>query len=36
MVITLKHRDMGKRKYILVDSYRNENERINLLYWQLT
>lgn len=25
-----------KGKYILMDSYRNERERINLMYWQLT
>ncbi len=25
-----------KNKYICVESYRNENERINLLYWQVT
>lgn len=23
-------------KYILMDSYRNENEKVNLMYWQLT
>jgi ubiquinone/menaquinone biosynthesis C-methylase UbiE len=27
---------VGKEKYIVVDSYRNEEERVNLLYWQLT
>jgi len=27
---------VGKNMYIVVDSYRNENERINLMYWQLT
>ena len=28
---------VGKRnKYILMDSYRNEQEKVNLLYWQLT
>lgn len=27
---------VGKNKYIVVDSYRNERERINLMYWQLT
>lgn len=28
---------VGKRnKYIVVESYRNENEKANLLYWQLT
>ncbi|MBI5447023.1 MAG: class I SAM-dependent methyltransferase [Deltaproteobacteria bacterium] len=25
-----------KDKYIVVESYRNEEERVNLLYWQLT
>lgn len=25
-----------KHKYILMDSYRNEQEKVNLLYWQLT
>ena len=25
-----------KQKYILMDSYRNDRERINLMYWQLT
>ena len=25
-----------KNSFILVDSYRNERERVNLLYWQLT
>ena len=25
-----------QRKYIVVDSYRNEREKTNLLYWQLT
>ncbi len=25
-----------RRKYIMVESYRNERERVNLLYWQLT
>lgn len=29
----LKHKD---RAYIMVESYRNEVERVNLLYWQLT
>jgi ubiquinone/menaquinone biosynthesis C-methylase UbiE len=24
------------RKYIVMDSYRNEQEKVNLLYWQLT
>jgi SAM-dependent methyltransferase len=28
---------VGKRnKYIVMDSYRNEQEKVNLLYWQLT
>jgi len=28
---------VGKRhKYIMVESYRNEREKVNLLYWQLT
>jgi len=27
---------VGKNKYIVVDSYRNEEERANLMYWQLT
>jgi len=27
---------VGKNKYIVVDSYRNEEERVNLMYWQLT
>ena len=26
----------GTRKYIMVESWRNERERMNLLYWQLT
>lgn len=26
----------GRKKYIVVDSYRNEREKVNLLYWQLT
>ena len=26
----------GKAKYIVVDSYRNEREKMNLMYWQLT
>ncbi len=26
----------GGRKYIMVESWRNERERMNLLYWQLT
>lgn len=26
----------GSRKYIMVESYRNEEEKANLLYWQLT
>ncbi|MEO5375319.1 MAG: class I SAM-dependent methyltransferase [Alphaproteobacteria bacterium] len=25
-----------QRKYIMVESYRNEREKVNLLYWQLT
>ena len=25
-----------KKKYIVVESYRNEAEKANLLYWQLT
>jgi protein-L-isoaspartate(D-aspartate) O-methyltransferase len=25
-----------KAKYILMDGYRNEQEKVNLLYWQLT
>jgi ubiquinone/menaquinone biosynthesis C-methylase UbiE len=27
---------VGKRKYLVVESYRNEEEKANLLYWQLT
>jgi protein-L-isoaspartate(D-aspartate) O-methyltransferase len=28
---------VGRRdKYVLVDAYRNEQEKVNLLYWQLT
>ncbi len=27
---------VGANKYIVVDSYRNEEERANLMYWQLT
>ena len=27
---------VSKKKYIVVDSYRNEKERINLMSWQLT
>ena len=28
---------MGARgKYVVVDSYRTEEEKVNLLYWQLT
>ena len=28
---------MGKKdKYICIESYRNENEKANLLYWQVT
>ena len=26
----------GRKKYIMVESWRNERERANLLYWQLT
>lgn len=26
----------GNQKYIVVDSYRDEREKVNLLYWQLT
>lgn len=26
----------GDRKYIVVDSYRNDREKVNLMYWQLT
>ena len=26
----------GNKKYIMVESWRNERERMNLLYWQLT
>jgi hypothetical protein len=26
----------GKDAYIVVESYRNEQEKANLLYWQLT
>jgi len=26
----------GPRKYVMVESYRNEREKVNLLYWQLT
>ncbi len=26
----------GKKKHIIVESYRNEKEKANLLYWQLT
>ena len=26
----------GKKKYFMVESFRNEKERANLLYWQLT
>lgn len=25
-----------KSKYLVVESYRNENEKVNLMYWQLT
>ena len=28
---------VGRRhKYIVMDSYRNEQEKVNLMYWQLT
>ena len=27
---------VGKKKYICVESYRNEYEKVNLLYWQVT
>ena len=27
---------VGKKKYICVESYRNEEEKTNLLYWQVT
>lgn len=27
---------VGKKKYLCVESYRNESEKVNLLYWQLT
>jgi SAM-dependent methyltransferase len=27
---------VGKNKYIVVESYQNEEEKVNLLYWQLT
>jgi ubiquinone/menaquinone biosynthesis C-methylase UbiE len=27
---------VGKKKYTVVESYRNEEEKANLLYWQLT
>ncbi len=27
---------VGKRKYLCVESYRNETEKANLLYWQVT
>lgn len=26
----------GKAKYLVVDGYRNEREKVNLMYWQLT
>lgn len=26
----------SRRKYVMVESFRNENERANLMYWQLT
>jgi protein-L-isoaspartate(D-aspartate) O-methyltransferase len=25
-----------KHRYLVVDSYRNEREKVNLLYWQVT
>lgn len=27
---------VGKHRYLCVESYRNEDEKVNLLYWQLT
>ena len=27
---------VGKEKYLCVESYRNEQEKANLLYWQVT
>ena len=27
---------VGKEKYLCVESYRNETEKVNLLYWQVT
>ncbi len=27
---------VGKKKYVVVESYRNEKEKMNLLYWQVT
>ena len=27
---------VGRQKYLCVESYRNEEEKVNLLYWQLT
>jgi len=27
---------VGKEKYICVESYRNEQEKVNLMYWQVT
>jgi len=27
---------VGKQKYLCVESYRNEAEKVNLLYWQVT
>ncbi|RXZ33720.1 methyltransferase domain-containing protein [Oxalobacteraceae bacterium CAVE-383] len=27
---------VGKRKYLCVESYRNESEKANLMYWQVT
>jgi protein-L-isoaspartate(D-aspartate) O-methyltransferase len=29
-------RRVGKRQYLCVESYRNEIEKVNLLYWQVT
>jgi hypothetical protein len=27
---------VAKKKYLVVESYRNEKEKMNLLYWQVT
>ena len=27
---------VGKKKYLVVESYRTEKEKMNLLYWQVT